>query len=122
MQDETFTINQNLINVISSNPGVPLTAGTFTAIARGTIVAHSGCIVRLLYQNDDNDLIFLRLDSGDTVSSGTATNLNDFRNRLQEAANFGHKVVYCLDTKGNKIFMLHIIPCECTCEKREGRG
>ena len=47
----------------------------------------------------------------------TASNLEDFRERLEEAACCGHGVAFCV-REDNTIVMLHVIPCKCTCGKQ----
>ena len=116
--DNSVTVNKNLIQLLSNNPATPLTPANFQAAAKGDLVAVSGCIERLMYLKDGNDLFFVTV-GGTTVPASQATNLNDFRDRLQEAANFGHGVVFCWFKGERRINMLHVIPCQCTCDKRD---
>ena len=117
--DQVVVINQDLINLVSLNPGVPITVGSL--INPSTIEVIDGCITRLMYQNDGNDLYFVQINGSKIISKADVSNLDDFRERLQEAANYGHGVTFCLDRTNKRIFMLHIIPCRCTCDKQGSR-
>ena len=85
-----------------------------------SILVISGCVKELVYLSGSNDLFSVKLDTGVITTVEIATNLNDFRDRLQEAANFGHAVKYFFDGAAAKISRLSIFPCLCTCEKRSG--
>lgn len=110
----------NLAAVLATNPGLAVTQAGLSGIIAGTIRAHGGCIKVLRYGDSSKDLDYVLFDSGDSLSSGVATNLNDFAQVLLEAANHGHRVTYCQDTAGRRIFMVNLWPCGCTC--RDGKN
>lgn len=116
--DQQLTVTPNLVQVIAANPHIPITVGGLLGIARGETILHEGCITNLYYNSDGDDLHYVQLDSGAFISATNVSNLKDFRDRLQEAANFGHKVVICEDKSAKVLRMLHVRPCQCTCDKR----
>ena len=120
---DIFTATPNAINVIAGNPGLGFSTAQLRAIAAGTLVLtpndiRGKCITHLRYQKSSEDLVQVTFDDGSFVTTATVTNLTDFRERLQEAANFGHAVTFCVDTDEKRMFMLNIFPCKCLCEKR----
>ena len=129
--DRRVTASPNVINVIAGNPGLSFSPAQLQAIDLGRIVlvpptTQGGCIKHLRYQKSDKDLQQVTFDDGTFVTSlptsspkGTQVlNLADFRERLQEAANFGHGVSFCVNKDKKTMFMLNIFPCRCTCDKR----
>ncbi|MGH9157287.1 MAG: hypothetical protein ACRD1K_15945 [Acidimicrobiales bacterium] len=127
MPIDQLLASPSAIAVIAGNPGLVFDAVAVRAISAGTLVlAPSGqvrCITSLRYQKDSKDLVFVAFDDGTYASTGpaaapnqTVKNLNDFRDRFQEAANFGHGVSYCLDTTTGTMTMLNIFPCRCKCK------
>ena len=120
--DRRITASPNVINVIAGNPGLSFSPGQLQAINRGRIVLvptalKGGCITHLRYQNSDKDLQQVTFDDGTFVTSAQIVNLADFRERLQEAANFGHGVTFCVNKDKKTMFMLNIYPCRCPCDK-----
>ena len=128
MADQTLLVaSPNAINVIAGNPGLAFTAAQVTAISTGVLVLSNPlgfqpqCITHLRYQDSDKDLQQITLSNGTVYTNTDITNLKDFRERLQEAANFGHGVTFCVDTREKRMVMLNIYPCKCTCPcKKEG--
>ena len=125
MAKNQLTASQNAINVIAGNPGLSFSTAQIQAINTGTLVLsnprgiQAKCITHLRYQENDHDLQQVTLDDGSVFTTGTITNLNDFRERFQEAANFGHGVTFCVNTEEKRMFMLNIFPCKCKCRKRK---
>ena len=121
MADQSqLTATPNVISVIAGNPGLSFSAAQVSAIGAGTIVltpVSPKCITHLRYQENDKDLQQVSFDDGSYVTNADITNLNDFRERLQEAANFGHGVTFCEDKTKKRMFMLNIYPCKCLCKK-----
>lgn len=130
---DQVTFTQDVINVIAGNPGLALSRADLAAIFDGKTILvpaklRGGCIKSLRYWNNDKDLTHVAFDDGTKVSSKSEVgqilivNLKDFRERLQEAANFGHAVSFCV-VSGNKMQMLNIYPCKCCkgkCCKNQG--
>lgn len=119
-----FTATPNAVRVLAGNPGLQFSSAQLGAISAGTLVLRpidvkGGCIKHLRYQNGDEDLVQITFDDGTVVNTSTVANLNDFRRRLQEAANYGHGVTFCVNTEEREMFMLNIFPCRCTCDKRD---
>ncbi len=120
-----LTATPNVVNVIAGNPGLSFSASQVKAINTGTLVLSNPrgfeprCITHLRYQNGDEDLQQITLDDGSIFTNAVVTNLNNFRERLQEAANFGHGITFCHDKENKKMFMLNIFPCKCLCEKAD---
>ena len=125
------TATPNVINVLAGNPGLSFSPAQLQAINLGRIVLvpaaiQGRCITHLRYQNSDKDLQQVTFDDGTFVTISTTlnpkgtqvVNLADFRERLQEAANFGHGVTFCVNKDKNTMFMLNIFRCRCTCDKR----
>ena len=116
-----LTVTPSVINVFTESLGSTFTADQLRAIADGTIlslIAPTGCITALSYEENGQDLSAITFDGGLSISTTQAENLNDFRERLQEAANFGHGVTLILDSVNKKILRLNIFPCTCLCEKK----
>jgi len=120
-----FTATPVAINVIAGNPGLSFNQAQLRAINAGTLVLSNpfnfqpNCITHLRYQENDKDLQQITLDNGTVYTNADITNLNDFRERLQEAANFGHGVTFCVDKDKKRMFMLNIFPCKCQCKNRD---
>ena len=132
-----LTANANVLNVMNANPDLSFSASDLRAMQAGTLITNipippggilvppqlpsfaAGCIRALRYGNSDTDLTRIEFLDGTAFSNTQIVNLNAFRERLQEAANFGHRVVFCINTTTKKMFMLNIRPCECLCEKRD---
>ncbi|MCI0560260.1 MAG: hypothetical protein MN733_17375 [Nitrososphaera sp.] len=118
-----LTATPGVINVIAGNPGLTFSAAQLSAIARGVLGLSNPtgfqpqCITHLRYQEKDQDLQQITLDGGTAYTAADIVNLNDFRERLQEAANFGHGITFCINTEEKKMFMLNIFPCKCLCKK-----
>jgi hypothetical protein len=109
---------------LAGNPGLTFSDAHVNALNRGTLVLSTasghGCIKHLRYGDNDKDLDYITLEDAGTTksySSADIKNLADFRERLQEAANFGHRVTFCINTEEKKMFMLNIYPCGCLCCK-----
>ena len=124
MADQTaLTATPNVINVIAGNPGLSFNQTQLRAITAGTLVLSNpadfqpNCITHLRYQENDKDLQQITLDNGTAFTNADITNLNDFRERLQEAANNGHGVTFCIDREKKRMFMLNIFPCKCLCKR-----
>ena len=136
-QKDQFAATPNAINIFSLNPGLNFTADQLQAINAGTLVVvgpaigrtgavlkRFGCIKSLRYQENDEDLVYVEFDSGAVLAvpptfPGNAANLNDFRKVFEEAACCGYGVSACQDTQKRRIFMVNVLPCECTCDKRD---
>ena len=127
----------NAFNVIRANHGLTFTpdqirsmnAGTFVLIGPGNTLGNPGfgtggslqdygCIKMLRYGESDTDLVQVDFDSGDILSTSTASNLNDFRLTFKDAACCGHGITACLDETARHLSMVNVYPCECTCDKR----
>jgi hypothetical protein len=121
-EDRTISITSTVAQVISGSIGATLTAAQLGSITAGTIVLRGGCIRHLYYQDSSEDLRLVAFDNGSSVSSGEATNLKDFRERLEDAAKYGMGATFCLDTQNRRIFMLNLYPCLCKCGDGAGRG
>ena len=129
-QDRRVTATPNVINVIAGNPGLSFSPAQLQLINLGRIVlvpptTSGGCIKHLRYQKNDKDLQQVTFDDGTWITRDPASspnmqilNLNAFRERLQEAANFGHAVGFCVRIPKKEMFMLNIYPCRCKCDKR----
>lgn len=114
--DHEITLTPDFINIVAGNPNVSFSVGTLIAASEGRIGWFDGCITRLYYQDNGDDLRLVEI-SGAHPGFITATNLNDFRERLAEAACCGHRVTFCV-TSDNKMVMLNVYPCDCKCEER----
>ena len=101
---------------LSANPGVTFSQTQLRAIEANVIVIKQGCIRRMVYQGNSQTLSYIVLDPDGGVS---ATNFSDFREVLERAADHGHGVLFCYDTKSRKMSMPHILPCRCICDKRD---
>jgi hypothetical protein len=119
-----LTVTPSALNVVSGNPGLTFSDAQLNQMVRGTLVLSTGsghgCITHLRYGDNDRDLDMITLSDGGTTksySSADLRNLAEFRERLQEAANFGHRVTFCIDTEQKRMFMLNIFPCGCPCKK-----
>jgi hypothetical protein len=123
MTKDQFTATPSAVRVIAGNPGLSFSPAQLAAISVGTLVLsnpvdiRAKCITHLRYQDNDKDLQQITLDDGSVFTTATVTNLNDFRERLQEAANFGHGITFCHDTREKRMFMLNIYPCKCRCKE-----
>lgn len=135
-----FTASDNATAIFRLNPGLnfsaadlrAIQAGTLVPVGPGTIVTppgtgpvkNFGCIEELRYGDSDKDLVRVKFDSGDVLAApgtfpGNCNNLNDFRERLQEAADFGFGVTGCLNTTTRKLSMLNLIACRCKCDRKD---
>ncbi len=120
-----FTATPAAINIFAGNPGLSFNTAQLRAINAGTLILSNSfnfqpnCITHLRYQENDKDLQQITLDNGTVYTNADITNLNDFRERLQEAANFGHGVTFCVDKDKKRMFMLNIFPCKCLCKNRD---
>ena len=115
MAEDSLTFVGNVQTVLTANPGVTFSPAQLRAIVANQIVIKQGCITRMVYGKNSNDLVYIELDPDGGVS---ATNFNDYREVLERAADNGHFVLFCFDTK-SKMSMPHIIPCRCKCDKRD---
>ena len=113
-----ITLTPNLANIVAGNIGATLSVSSLVSASSGRIRWFDGCITRLFYLNDGKDLDFIVI-SGAHPGSVNATNLKDFRERLEEAACCGHRVAFCV-LDDNTINMLHVYPCQCTCKGTDG--
>jgi hypothetical protein len=119
-----LTLNPSAVNVLTGNPGLTFSDAHVALLNRGTLVLSTGsghgCITHLRYGDNDKDLDYITLEDAGTTksySSADIKNLADFAGRLQEAANFGHRVTFCINTEEKRMFMLNIFPCGCPCCK-----
>lgn len=138
-QKDSLTLTPNALNVLAANPGITFSRDDLDAAQRGELVLVgagptvqipgglvfpvpgsrlAGCIDSLVYGNGSNDLTNATI-GGVHYSTATVVNLNEFREVLQDAANFGHRVLACLNTVTRRMSMLWIFPCDCTCDKRD---
>ena len=117
-----FTLSPSVAQVLAASIGGTLTPVQLGSITAGTIVVRGGCIRHLYYQDNSQDLRLVEFDNGTSITSTEATNLKDFRERLEDAAKFGMGVTFCLDTKNRRMFMLNLYPCLCKCGDGAGRG
>lgn len=118
-----LTLTREMLTALNAAQGASFTEDQLRDIAGGNIfsIALRGCAISLGYANDDK-LFFLLLDGpfGEfSVHADDVTNLNDFRQTLQQAANFGHQVMI-IKTPKNLIASVHVRPCECLCRKNQG--
>lgn len=118
-----LTITQDVINVVAGNPGLTLNDNQVQALLDGRlgfstpVLRPKGrCIKSLRYQTGDHDLVYISFDDGTSYTTNDLKNLNEFRERLQEAANFGHGVTFCI--VDGQMVMLNIFPCGCDCEDK----
>ena len=131
-----FNVTPNAIDVFKASLGSILTEDQLKAIIESKLRVVNGCITSLNYHKNSDDLQQITLN---TFSDGIIIftkdcnavstsedkkyelikilNLGDFHKRLQEAANFGHRVcvVFCED----KIISLNILPHKCLLEEKE---
>ena len=117
MAEDNLTFTGNVQAVLSANPGVTFTPTQLRAIAANQIVVKQGCIKRMVYGQNSDDLVYIVLDPDGGVS---ATNFNNYREVLERAIDNGHYVLFCFDEKSKKMSMPHIIPCRCKCKKKQG--
>ena len=109
-------------------PGLNFSLAQVRDVFAGTLkVQTKACLRSLRYGQNDKDLKRIAFDGKCYNTTGFAgcvkiVNLNDFRERLQEAANFGHGVSFCYSTSTGKMFMLNIFPCACPCDKKDWVG
>ena len=113
-----ITVSDNAIQLFQQNPGLNFNLADIRAIDRRTLVSIHGCITRLTYQDGDDDLYIVAFDSGTVLTSQTVTNLNDFRQALQTAANFGFRVTACHYTEKKRLSMVNLHPCRCKCDDK----
>lgn len=116
-QDDIL-VTQNLANIVAGNVGVQFSPATLTAAAAGRVQWLEGCVTRMLYNTSGRDLDGVQI-SGDHPGWVAASNLNEFKERFEEAACCGHGVAFCVTDEGKRIVMLHVYPCKCTCERKE---
>lgn len=128
VDQQTIVLSQNLIDIATLNPGIAVSNDQFNDIILPqprTISIKGGCIITLRYglPSGGTDLTWVQFKSGESwaappnVGTFIIENLNDFRDLLLEAANFGHGVDACYNTGTRRMFMLNLRPCKCLCEK-----
>lgn len=124
-----LSTSPQVLEVLRANPDLDFSSIDLAKAQKGTLVVAGslfppqppssglkrGCITSLRYQDDGNDLVRIVV-GGVSYTTAQISNLNDFRNRLQEAANFGHEVSFCFYSEDKKMTMLNIYPCGCKCE------
>ena len=92
--ENSFIATAPAINVIAGNQGLTFTPTQLQAISQGMLVLSNpngispNCITHLRYQEGDKDLVQITLDNGQIYTNTSIVNLDKFRERLQEAANF----------------------------------
>ena len=124
----SLSVSPQMLDMLRANPGLNFSATDLAKIQNGTLVVagalapprHTsplkrGCISQLRYQKNGNDLERIVV-GGTTYDISQVKNLNDFRDRLQEAANHGHEVSFCFYSRDKKMTMLNIYPCGCKCK------
>ena len=111
-----ITVSDNAIQLFQQNPGLTFSITDLRAIDTGNLIWVAGCITRLRYEGGDDDLLYVAFDSGQSLHTGTAANLNDFRKAFQTAANFGFRITACLYKKEKRLRMVNLMPCRCKCD------
>lgn len=131
----SFTASTNANLIFQQNPNLAFSADDLRAIQQGTLVpipggivigptpvdVINGCITLLRYGSGDDDLVYVQFDSGDFLTPAKASNLNDFRETYQTAANHGFGTSACLNTSTKKLFMVNLRPCRCRCKRRKSQ-
>lgn len=110
---------RNLAAVLATNPGLLVTQVDLAAIISGDIFSDAGCIKVLRYGKNSKDVEYVEFDSGKSLDSSAITNLSDFAQVFQDAANHGLRVTYCRYKAAKRISMVNLWPCGCTC--RDGK-
>ncbi len=133
----SFTISPQLATIGQWNPGVRLSnddvrlanAGDLVLVGLGStlqtgnfagtfvdpsfVSVRRGCIDWLRYQNKSSELTAFSMD-GNLYSGG---NINDFRERIEDAAFHMKKINFCWYPRERRMTMLNIYPqqcCRCT--------
>ena len=122
MADKTITVTSNLINVLAANPGITLTQSQFGSVTSGDTELIGGCIRRLYYLNNGEDLDIVFFDNGTRITEAQARNLKEFRELFECAAKHGMGATMCWDRSERRIYMVNLYPCLCSCPDGEGKG
>lgn len=112
----SLSLTGNTLKVLQANPGVTFTPQQLQLVQRGTIEIKRGCIIRMVYQNNSDNLAYVQLDPDGGVN---ASNFKDFRRLFEEAACCGYEILFCYNTDSREISMPHLLPCRCKCSKRD---
>ena len=107
---QQVTINPALVRLVTANPGARLPAGGLVAVATGIADWYQGCIEALYYFSKGSDLDSIRIKGHPTIAPA---NLNDFREKFEQAACCGQEVGFGVRKNDNKIQMLWVYPCKC---------
>ncbi len=116
IDQRTITLNQNLIDVSSQNLNLVVTLDQFNDIVLGNIAVKRGCISELRYESNNNLTHIILKNPSESFGTSDIVNMNDFQERFQDAANFGHEVSFCLNVVTKKMSMLNLRPCKCLCK------
>lgn len=125
-KSSVFTFTPNSTTVFTANPGLTFNSKQLQLIQTGQLISvgtitgvgKSGCIDWLRYEGD-NQLTFMSLDGviyGETGANRTI-NLNDFREKLASAHANGQRISFCYNSAGDKMNMLNVHRCGCSCKK-----
>ncbi|WP_299484866.1 hypothetical protein [Acaryochloris sp. IP29b_bin.137] len=122
---EFFAVTEETIRALVQKIGFALSQEDLQAIFNKKIFAPNlptGCITALTYCAN-GDLETVRIDDITFTSKSiqndknSGLNLNDFKERFQEAANFGHSVRLTInestESSKNKIVSLSVFPHRC---------
>lgn len=114
---QKIELTPNFVNIVAGNPGATFTVGQLVAAAQGRTGWFDGCVERLYYLTKGSDLDGVQI-VGAFPGYIAASNLNDFRERFEEASCCGQRVAFCV-THDNRIVMLHVYRCDCRCDKHD---
>ena len=116
-QSLNLTFSPTATDVLTANPGLTFSIEQLQAIQAGTLIV-VGTIspekgkksIEWLRYERDNHLTHLQIDGKVYGISGAfrVVNLNDFRERLQNAMDHGHGISFCFDSRTDKISMLNV--------------
>lgn len=126
-------ITPGISEMIRGSVGLSLTDAQLRAIATGAIESLRpvrGCVTMLTFGDSDEQLIrvFVKLTFGGETLALTESdagpppafqvaNLSKHRDAFQQAANFGHGVVFLYDGVSKLILQVSLVPCACPCPK-----
>jgi len=126
-----FVASDSIVRILQQNPGLAFGPADFQDMQMGVLLPTDiafrppggdlkdyGCITELRYDSDTK-LVQVTFDSGARLNSSNVSNLSDFREIFQMAANFGHGITSCYNTRTKKLSMVNLIPCRCQCDKKD---
>ncbi len=122
---QSFSFTPNATNVFIANPGLAFNSKQLQLIQTGQLVARGtvrglkgGCVDWLRYEGD-NKLTHMSLDGVIYGPSGVnrTINLNDFREKIASAHSNGQRISFCYNSSTDKMDMLNVYRCGCSCNK-----